>query len=464
MFDTNSCDPKWRVDNWKKGLEKISLSKHHKNAEAARLDFVNHNRHIDVMIDASRREERNRQERERVRNREYLSRLVDVTKTLSKSGRVFRGHDETESSHNRGNFLETVNLLGRWDHDFADHLRQADRNCTYLSNRAQNDLVHAIATVVREEIVQEIIKAKFFSVMMDDVSGKEQLCMVIRFVDHSNVIHERLLSFQAVAKTDATSLFSAVSDAIHLHKLEMKNIVGQCYDGASNMKGVHNGVQAKVKEIVPTAIYVHCYAHCLNLVLVSAMTSNTLARNFFGTLEALYCFVRNSNYHHHLFQTLQKSHEDADDSVVTSGDDDGNTPRPLSLKRLSDTRWACRFEAVRAVVQNYTLLLELLEKIVEDRNTSAKAVADGRGLLTQLQTFGFILCSKVLEDLLQCTNVISKYLQSVEIDLNAAFASIESTLTILREKRCETAFKQYFDATTSMCEQNDIEIPSLNDR
>lgn len=85
---------------------------------------------------------------------------------LSKCGKAFQGHDETQDSHNRGNFLETVSLLGRWDHDFADHLKQSDRNCTYLSNRAQNDLIHAMATVVKEEVVREIVKAKFFSVVM----------------------------------------------------------------------------------------------------------------------------------------------------------------------------------------------------------------------------------------------------------------------------------------------------------
>lgn len=162
------------------------------------------------------------------------------------------------------------------------------------------------------------------------------MCVVIRFVDSNDVIRERLLSFQAVAKTDATSLLSVLLD---VQKLEMNNIVGQCYDGASNMRGQHNGVQAKVKEVVPRAMYVHCYAHHLNLVLVTAMTSNTMARNCFGTLEALYCFVLNSNYRNHLFRTLQSDIENDPNE-----DDDGdNSRRPLSLKCLCETRWACRF-------------------------------------------------------------------------------------------------------------------------
>ncbi len=28
------------------------------------------------------------------------------------------------------------------------------------------------------------------------------------------------------------------------------------------------GVQQRIREVVPQAIYVHCHAHCLNLVIV----------------------------------------------------------------------------------------------------------------------------------------------------------------------------------------------------
>ena len=57
------------------------------------------------------------------------------------------------------------------------------------------------------------------------------------------------------------------------------------------MRGHIAGVQAKIKAIQPKALYVHCYAHCTNLVLVEATSSNQFARNFFGTLQNLYTFL-----------------------------------------------------------------------------------------------------------------------------------------------------------------------------
>ncbi|KAK1883805.1 Zinc finger MYM-type protein 1 [Dissostichus eleginoides] len=44
-------------------------------------------------------------------------------------------------------------------------------------------------------------------------------------------------------------------------------VVVQCYDGAAVMASGLNGVQAKVKETIPQALFIHCYAHILDLVL-----------------------------------------------------------------------------------------------------------------------------------------------------------------------------------------------------
>ena len=47
-------------------------------------------------------------------------------------------------------------------------------------------------------------------------------------------------------------------------------MIGQSYDGVSSMSRKEKGVQAIVKESCPRAVYVHCLAHVLNLVLVKS--------------------------------------------------------------------------------------------------------------------------------------------------------------------------------------------------
>lgn len=46
------------------------------------------------------------------------------------------------------------------------------------------------------------------------------------------------------------------------------HIVAQSYDGANVMSGKFNGVQAKIKNKFPYAIYTHCMAHRINLVVI----------------------------------------------------------------------------------------------------------------------------------------------------------------------------------------------------
>lgn len=48
-------------------------------------------------------------------------------------------------------------------------------------------------------------------------------------------------------------------------------VVAHCYEGAAVMASGLHGVQARVKEVIPQALFVHCYAHRLNLVMSHGM-------------------------------------------------------------------------------------------------------------------------------------------------------------------------------------------------
>nr|CAH7732770.1 unnamed protein product [Callosobruchus chinensis] len=52
-----------------------------------------------------------------------------------------------------------------------------------------------------------------------------------------------------------------------LQELGLSNLRGQAYDGGSNMAGHFQGVQARIKQLNPLALYIHCASRILNLVL-----------------------------------------------------------------------------------------------------------------------------------------------------------------------------------------------------
>lgn len=69
---------------------------------------------------------------------------------------------------------------------------------------------------------------------------------------------------------DANHIVLALFNCFEKLNLDVKSlkIVAQSYDGASVMSGCLNGVQAKIKQYFPCAIYTHCMAHRLNLVVL----------------------------------------------------------------------------------------------------------------------------------------------------------------------------------------------------
>jgi hypothetical protein len=80
---------------------------------------------------------------------------------------------------------------------------------------------------------------------------------------------ERFLSLYHVHETTSAALKEALVGILDHYKLSIHRLRGQGYDGASNMRGEFNGLQKKILDENPYAFYVHCFAHRLQLVVVS---------------------------------------------------------------------------------------------------------------------------------------------------------------------------------------------------
>ena len=59
---------------------------------------------------------------------------------------------------------------------------------------------------------------------------------------------EAFVGFHATKTTDGEALYKLVKEVMNDLQLELQNIVGECFDGASNMSGVNKGLVREWKS------------------------------------------------------------------------------------------------------------------------------------------------------------------------------------------------------------------------
>ncbi len=199
-------------------------------------------------------------------NEHILKQIVRAIIFLSKQAIAFRGNSEViDSSKNPGNFLALLKVFAESDEVLYNHLHNPKaKNAKHLSPQTQNELINIIGyDVILSKIVSEIKKAKYYSVLADEVSCHhvEHLPICVRFLDANNDIREEFISFIKLERVRAMDIVNAIVQSLEGIGLSLDNLRGQGYDGASTMSGVKAGVQAIIQERQPKALYTHCAGH-----------------------------------------------------------------------------------------------------------------------------------------------------------------------------------------------------------
>lgn len=424
-----------------RGFDKHSMSLDHKGADNAYCEFLSAKPIIAQLSQEAERQQTQREVQIR-KNRSVIGRLFDIIRVIGKLGMPLRGHREDESSDNKGLFRELVEFLASsGDEILSDHLQNMAANATYLSATIQNEMIEIIGESILDAIRENVGTAGIFSVLMDettDASHTEQVSIMVRFVDknatdEANIVNERLIGIVSATQTTGEALTELLLTVLDNNSLNVQDIVGQGYDGGSNMSGGAKGVQARIKSLNPRAMYTHCFAHCLNRALVNAICSreHAAARNFFGIVELAYTFVEGSAARHHQFITAQER------LLV------GTNDSALHLKGLSETRWNCRSESLTRLAKTevYQAVIETIDYVINTTSDgSVRGVA--AGLRHSLTDFQFIVQLFALRPVLAAINETSIILQNPHLDLLNANRHITNLSSVLSTLRADTTWEE----------------------
>ncbi len=412
--------------NWRKALERLKLHQDTDGHKTCMVMWVQQ-RKMQARQSSVAKQISSHHQRVVEGNRLYLKYINETLVFCAKQNMSLRGHLESrskvneQSNDNRGNFLELLSLRcadNSWlEQRFAS--QNASSEGMWTSPEIQNEILQLVGKQCLKRICEEARNSQYFGVIMDetsDISRSEQVAIVLRYCVNG-VTKERFIGFHAVSDTTGESLYYLLKSVLETCGLDVTKLVGQAFDGAANMSGQFKGVAARMKEIAPAALYVHCHGHLLNLALQSAISFIPLFRNCLGTLQSLYVFIEGSTKRHALFQEIQKQQ-----GYVF-----------ISLKDQSDTRWSCRYTSVKATVCRLKSITQALIEMERDRN--CKVSNDATSLLKSLCAHDMVLCLLILETLLAHTNALSAYLQGKNVDIVTAKKTAEAVVKTLRKLR-----------------------------
>ena len=171
--------------------------------------------------------------------------------------------------------------------------------------------------------------------------GKNQLSIGIRYLDSNSILCEEFLGFFELGDRTAAGIANTLLKACNELGVDMSKLIGQGYDGCSDRPGMLTGVQAKIQEIYPKALYVHCSAHRLNLV-VNDLNSVQTIRNTTSTTKSIVAYFCESSRRRALVPNL-----------------------PL----LSKTRWTSKYNSIQKFKENFSAILNALNELVNSSHT-----------------------------------------------------------------------------------------------
>ncbi|XP_034572014.1 uncharacterized protein [Setaria viridis] len=269
------------------------------------------------------------------------------------------------------------------------------------------------------------------------------------------MVVERFLGPKHVEDTTSKSLKNSLLQMLAKYGLSMGRLRGQRYDGASNTRGEFNGLQKLIRDENPYAFYVHCFAHQLQLVIVSVTSSCSSFDDFFNYVSLIVtsasssCKRKNKLIAKHREEILER---------LESGEIFSGKHQKTNLVRTGETRWGSHLTTLARIESMWNSVVKVLSMVHEDERNTSRA----GGLVRKMESFSFVLNMKFMLKVLRITNELSLLLRRKDQNIVQAFSLLIDVRTRLVTLRNE-GWQPLLDEVISFCNDKKIPVPNMDE-
>ncbi|XP_044088768.1 sperm flagellar protein 2 [Neovison vison] len=305
-----------------------------------------------------------------------------------------------------------------------DDMKGVDIGPVFRTNKSARTFTYFIAEVERRNLREKLEQSKFFSVLSDgitDSSTEETELVYVQFA-RAGKVHCQIVGVQTVEKKDPLAIRNAIEKTLERNlQLKLSNqdwakkLVGFGSDGAPDSEGENNGVALLLREIQPCALTVYCFAHHLELSYEAVFQRIPLYNDVRNLLHSIYHFYHSSPLLRNSLMTAFKNLH----------------LRPVMPSQVGGKRWLQELQAaLQNFLKGYPAIVQQLNLADEDRSdTSHQKAKDLLQFLLQADIVKFI---HFLVDVINILSIFSRVNQNRNSSIADIFATLESTLEMLR--------------------------------
>ncbi|XP_037126370.1 uncharacterized protein si:dkey-250d21.1 isoform X2 [Syngnathus acus] len=346
----------------------------------------------------------------------------------------------TGFSINGGNINTDESTGGGWD--------QLALKKICVEKIDKKEILQFSESLMREEIQNTLRHARFFSILLQNVTsieGREQIPIFIRSVTEAGFPQKHLVGFLP-CDLDADSLFHHLLSELRIKwGLRMEHCRGLSYLVSGRMCQPLRDLTCKILLEFPQVVLSPSDPYAFNIWIIRCMPVPTI-QSIVDTVEEVASLLRSTP---ELYKRLEGKIQ------MTYGHIKGEVDR---IKAIISANWECGTDAFQTMLEILEPFLncinEMISKVDED---TAEQMAQ---LKPVLKNFNFIMTLVVLKNTLCCVSILNSSLKGIISMSSTLQYTISNALKLVNKYQQDIAIfnRKWFSDAVSRAKKLGVEV------